>query len=242
MSVADAIKRLVELGASADMIAAAVEGMVAAAKGDGRSAGAERQARYRERHKASQVTDSDACDGANATLPETKVPTPLKTQPLPVTPSDPKGSSAPKPRRAEEPEGFAEWYTAYPRHSGRDAAARAYAAALRRGATRDELFAGAQRYATERAGEPAEFTKLPATWLNAGCWKDEPQAPRNHVNGRRYAPGHQPQRTGVDAVAAGLGRYLSERGLQDEGWPPNVEPDPGDSGILDADWSPAGRA
>jgi len=34
--------------------------------------------------------------------------------------------------------------------------------------------AGAQRYAVERQGQPPKYTKHPATWLNGGCWEDDP--------------------------------------------------------------------
>jgi hypothetical protein len=32
------------------------------------------------------------------------------------------------------------------------------------------------RYAAERTGEDDKYTKHPATWLNAECWKDAPTA------------------------------------------------------------------
>jgi hypothetical protein len=35
----------------------------------------------------------------------------------------------------------------------------------------------AQAYARERAGEDPTFTKYPATWLNKGCYDDEPDQP-----------------------------------------------------------------
>jgi hypothetical protein len=73
----------------------------------------------------------------------------------------------------EHPE-FARWYAAYPLHKARRAAARAYAAAIRRGATPEQLRAGALSYAREcaSADRPADKVKHPATWLNADCWLD----------------------------------------------------------------------
>jgi hypothetical protein len=84
-------------------------------------------------------------------------------------------------RRPAEPEPepelgdpFEAFWRAYPRKVAKDAARRAFAAAIKRGADPAILIAGAQRYAIERQGEPPRFTKHPATWLNGGCWEDEP--------------------------------------------------------------------
>lgn len=68
---------------------------------------------------------------------------------------------------------FARWWDAYPRHQGRDAAAKAYKAARQRGATTDELLAGAVRYA-EDPNRESKFTAHPTTWLNQGRWSDDP--------------------------------------------------------------------
>jgi hypothetical protein len=91
----------------------------------------------------------------------------FKTQPS--TPRD--GS---KKRKEETGAAFAEFWRAYPRRVARDAAARAFERAIERGADPAALIAGAQRYAAERAGQDPKYTKHPATWLNAGCWADEP--------------------------------------------------------------------
>ena len=84
----------------------------------------------------------------------------------------PPAAKRPKPRHSE-PEGFAEWYEAYPRHEDRGKASRAYAAALKFALPAD-LLDGAKRYRAERNGEDQKFTKLPATWLNAQSWLNEP--------------------------------------------------------------------
>lgn len=76
-------------------------------------------------------------------------------------------------RRPAEPAGFAEWYSVYPRHEARLAAVRAYKAALTR-TDAATLLAAAQRYRDSVAGRPPDKVKQPATWLNGGCWMDEP--------------------------------------------------------------------
>lgn len=67
---------------------------------------------------------------------------------------------------------FLDWYLEYPRKASKAVAEKAYAKA-RRKATAEELLAGVKRYATDPNREQ-EFTKLPATWLNGGCWDDGP--------------------------------------------------------------------
>jgi hypothetical protein len=72
---------------------------------------------------------------------------------------------------------FFDWYMDYPRKEARAAAEKAYAKA-RTKASHQQLVEGARRYRDDPNRE-ASFTKLPATWLNSGCWEDEPLPPRN---------------------------------------------------------------
>lgn len=71
-------------------------------------------------------------------------------------------------------EDFTAWYAIYPKHEGKGAAVTAYAKARKKGATAEELIAGATRYVGLRKGEDPKFTKSPAAWLNQECWTDEP--------------------------------------------------------------------
>ncbi|MGE8127863.1 helix-turn-helix domain-containing protein [Methylobacterium sp. NPDC080182] len=85
------------------------------------------------------------------------------------------------------PSPFDEWWETYPRRDGKIAARKAFDRVLKnRQATVEELIAGAQRYATARAGQDPKFTKVPTTWLNGGHWADEPAPPS------RFQPGHTP--------------------------------------------------
>jgi hypothetical protein len=87
--------------------------------------------------------------------------------------------TVPTPKRtrtAAEPEGFAEWYAAFPRHEARVKAAAAYRAALRkRGVTVEVLLDGAHRYARLVETECRDRSKilLPPSWLNGERWNDE---------------------------------------------------------------------
>jgi hypothetical protein len=42
-----------------------------------------------------------------------------------------------------------------------------------RHATGAALVEGAKRYAASRLGQDPQYTKMPSTWLNGGCWEDE---------------------------------------------------------------------
>lgn len=87
--------------------------------------------------------------------------------------------TVPTPKRtrtAAEPDGFAEWYAAFPRHEARAKAAVAYRAALRkRGVTVESLLDGARRYARLVDAEGRDRSKilLPPSWLNGERWNDE---------------------------------------------------------------------
>jgi hypothetical protein len=72
---------------------------------------------------------------------------------------------------------FIDWYLIYPRKEGKGVAEKAYAKA-RKKVSAEVLAAGAQRYADDPNREK-QFTKLPATWLNAESWDDEPLPDRN---------------------------------------------------------------
>jgi len=72
----------------------------------------------------------------------------------------------------ETPSSFEDFWIAYPRKVGKQAAMKAYARAIRT-AKPDEIIAGARRYA-EDPNRVDAFTAHPTTWLNAGRWADGP--------------------------------------------------------------------
>lgn len=99
---------------------------------------------------------------------------------LPVSPAEKKDS----PRRAKnrelpEPEGFAEFWTLYPRKVGRRSAMAAYRVALRSISSADLNSALRARVPQMEAkidntlDDPKKFIKHPATWLNSEGWNDE---------------------------------------------------------------------
>lgn len=98
------------------------------------------------------------------------------------------GVERPKTRAVRgDPEGFAEFYAAYPLKKARGAAVKAYSSAIKAGAAPAVLLEAAKRYADSPHRSP-QFTKHPATWLNQECWLDEElirRAPTNEWTGLR---------------------------------------------------------
>jgi hypothetical protein len=86
-------------------------------------------------------------------------------------------------RDSNTPE-FDAWWNQYPRKVSIGAARKAYALALKKGASPADLLNGATRYAREREQQDPRYTKHPATWLNSECWKDEPQRQQGRPIGR----------------------------------------------------------
>jgi len=80
---------------------------------------------------------------------------------------------------------FNRFYEAFPRHQGKGAARKAYERALGK-ADEATILAGAEQYRDDRNRE-AEFTCLPATWLNQERWADDP-LPWRGGNGQAPAP------------------------------------------------------
>lgn len=117
-------------------------------------------------------------DGGGGVNPVDKAQTPESRHQKPEEGTNtlrfaPVSPARPSRKNQAEPEGFAEWYAVFPKHVARADAARAYSAALKK-ASREGLLAAAHRYAAEQKGQDPRYTKHPATWLNKGCWLDEP--------------------------------------------------------------------
>ena len=72
---------------------------------------------------------------------------------------------------------FEEFYAAYPRHVGKEAARRAFVKTVKTKAPAADIIEGARRYAaaTAAAGTETRYIAHPATWLNAGRWSDDMQ-------------------------------------------------------------------
>lgn len=105
-----------------------------------------------------------------------------------------------------------EFWPAYPRKDDKGRARKAFLSVVKsKKATVSELVAGAIRYAAEREGEDAKFTKQPATWLNAEAWLNErpPAASR--------ATSSQPASRSHTAMAGILSYGMNQEAPYDDG-------------------------
>lgn len=94
----------------------------------------------------------------------------------------PEPERTPEPGSDDDPEWLKFWEI-YPRKKAKDGARKSWRAALKRAAP-GVIIAGAERYRAERQGKDSNFTAYPTTWLNQGCWADEPDP--------KHASAHQP--------------------------------------------------
>jgi hypothetical protein len=98
---------------------------------------------------------------------------------VPIREAGPTSAATPGPT---SPGGFDEWWAHYPRKVAKGAAQVVWERVIKSGkANAVDLLAGAMRYAAERDGQDAKYTKHPRTWLNAECWLDE-GPPSSEVN------------------------------------------------------------
>lgn len=72
---------------------------------------------------------------------------------------------------------FGAFWSNYPLKKAYEDAKKAWIAAIERGADPQRMVDGAQAYARERRDQDPQYTKHPATWLNKGCYDDEPVEP-----------------------------------------------------------------
>jgi hypothetical protein len=91
---------------------------------------------------------------------------------------------------------FEDFWRAYPRRIAKFKARTAWDRALKF-AKEYEIMEGVKRYALELRDENPRFIKHPSTWLNGGCWMDDPGANCPHEKG--YAELAEELRNGYDA-------------------------------------------
>lgn len=96
------------------------------------------------------------------------------TRPFPSPPHSPHEDKD-SPAAEEYLEAFGAFWLSYPKKKAREEAKKAWIAAIKRGVDPTHIVEAAQTYARERAQKDPKFTKYPATWLNKGCYDDEPE-------------------------------------------------------------------
>lgn len=149
-----------------------------------------KQTKSRPREQKEEHTPSPSLGERDASRPALRIVASegerLTTEPaaeLILTPESEPAETAPraakggKPHPAELARAFAEFWPIYPRRVAKGAGERAYAKALKGGASPAEILLGVRRFAEKvaRDGTEAQFTPHAATWLNAKRWEDEPE-------------------------------------------------------------------
>jgi Helix-turn-helix domain len=108
-----------------------------------------------------------------------------------------------KQRETEDLTAFGDFWILYPKKRSRGEALKAWKAAVAAGTDPEHITEAARQYAKERAGQDPQYTKYPATWLNKGCYDDEPDPEPGQL---RAVGGYQPfQPPPPDAYANDLG-------------------------------------
>jgi DNA-binding transcriptional ArsR family regulator len=92
----------------------------------------------------------------------------------PQTPAAPVHAKSSGEKTDHHLQAFGAFWLTYPKRKAKEEAKEAWIAAIERGADPQHIIAAAKTYAHERMGQDAQFTKYPATWLNKGCYDDEP--------------------------------------------------------------------
>lgn len=108
-------------------------------------------------------------------------------------PSSERGSSHLQPRSKDTKDGlWQEFWEAYPLKKAKIKAREAWSKAIKANDPR-ELINAAARYAQQQADpQRRQYTKHPATWLNGGCWDDEPEQPSSRVHRNGHVPYRDP--------------------------------------------------
>ncbi|MBP2229370.1 hypothetical protein J2847_002664 [Azospirillum agricola] len=213
------------IGAALDLPAAAVAAIRAAMQGvtlDGDRLSAWDKRQFKSDHSGAERMRDHRARKTAAGEPGKAASPAVTSRPLRATdsriqiterqesPQSPPPPDDPPLDRSSLAADFAEWYGRYPHRVGRPAAERAYRAARKRGATREDLLAGAIRYRERLAHPEAPRPCNPATWLAQERWTDEPMPPvpdsRIKACGRSPEPAtmgaYPPSRAAIEAILA----------------------------------------
>ena len=83
-----------------------------------------------------------------------------------------------KENKFNQTEAFEQFYQAYPRKKSKDAARKRWDKLKVTPALFAEIMQGLERAKKQKEWQDIQFIPYPATWLNSGGWKDEPDTPQ----------------------------------------------------------------
>ncbi len=135
----------------------------------------------KERYVAADLQERDTFDG-----PSTGLLSPNDSWSAEGKGREGKGSNtcASATAERESDDGFAEWYSHYPRKKGKGQAVKAYRAAVKK-VSAERLLESLKAQIPSLMSKGAEYCPYPATWLNGESWDDEIEQP---PTGKRPAP------------------------------------------------------
>lgn len=176
----------------------------------------ERAERIIRNHSGDDVIDAEIIDVEiveDETPSDTLIDVPASQELAIATPKAPMKAKKSK-KRNDYPDDFEEFWRTYPRHEDKKKAFSVWQKALKGGATADEIIAGAARYAKYRAGEPKQYTKHPATWLNGDCWENEYSTAGIGYGSGQYGSRLSPEEAALnrEAIASTFADRLREWG------------------------------
>ncbi len=186
-SITELVRTLVSVGATPQMILAAVE--TAEASKDN----ALEISREKARNRIKKWRDKQACNVTERSVIDTKRLTRGEDNTSKILDNKQVKKDISERHRCEE-----DFWTAYPRKVGKPAALKALSSALRK-TDFATIMTGVRRYASERSGQDPNFTKHPGPWLNGEHWADEP-TPRPSSRSTAPPPPREPRNPGERAI------------------------------------------
>lgn len=143
---------------------------------------------------AMQTGMQNACK-TDAPIP---IPIPIQLDANASNPIIPKSSAA-----------FDDFWRVYPRKTAKEAARKAWALAIKRGASPESMTAAATRYAGQPPDDP-KFIPHPATWLNQGRYDDE-EATYERGMARHNGAGGSYEEAPLGNMAAAVMAFRADR-------------------------------
>ncbi len=113
-----------------------------------------------------------------------------------------------KEQKFNQTEAFEQFYQAYPRKKSKDAARRRWDKLNVTPALFAEIMQGLERAKKQKEWQDIQFIQYPATWLNSGGWKDEPDTPQ------QPQPTKPEQKRSTQAVSDELVRRRKMAGVE----------------------------
>ena len=112
-----------------------------------------------------------------------------------------------KENKFNQTEAFEQFYQAYPRKKSKDAARKRWDKLKVTPALFAEIMQGLERAKKQKEWQDIQFIQYPATWLNSGGWKDEPDTPQ------QPQPNTPEQKRNTQAVSDELARRRKMAGV-----------------------------